>query len=342
MKGLAGLAPIAVLVAALAFAPVAHADIKALEAGAKKEGELTWYVAHYTSEGAEDLGRGFTEMTGVKVNVVRTTAQVAYQRLLQDLKNNQTICDVFSSTDVGHYVRLAAEGRFEKYAPETESKILPTFRNFDPAGFYHTTSAGLVVLTYNSTKVKAEEAPKNWQDLLDIKWKGKVSIGHPGFSGYVGTWVLTMKNLYSWSYFDKLEKNKPQIGRSINDTVTALNAGERQVAAGADGSTLFSASRGNPLAVSYPTDGSVLIIAPSAIMKGTKHPNAAKLFMEYLYSIEAAKINAKHFAIPLRPEVPSPPGAKPISEIKTIRPTVAEIDKGIPDVLEQWRDTFGN
>jgi iron(III) transport system substrate-binding protein len=342
MKGLAGLAPIAVLVAMLAFAPVAHADIKALEEAAKKEGELTWYVAHYTSEGAEDLGRGFTEMTGVKVNVVRTTAQVAYQRLLQDLKNNQTICDVFSSTDVGHYVRLAAEGRFEKYVPETEAKILPTFRNFDPAGFYHTTSAGLVVLTYNSTKVKAEEAPKKWQDLLDIKWKGKVSVGHPGFSGYVGTWVLTMKNLYGWSYFDKLEKNKPQIGRSINDTVTALNAGERQVAAGADGSTLFSASRGNPLAVSYPTDGSVLIIAPSAIMKGTKHPNAARLFMEYLYSVEAAKINAKHFAIPLRPEVPSPPGAKPISEIKTIRPTVADIDKGIPEVIEQWRDTFGN
>ena len=46
--------------------------------------------------------------------------------------------------------------------------------------------------------------------------------------------------------------------------------------------------------------------------------------MEYLNSIEASKINAKHFAIPLRPEVPSPPGAKPISEIKTIRP--AEID----------------
>ena len=51
MKGLAGLAPIALLVAVLAFAPVAHADIKALEDAAKKEGELTWYVAHYTSEG---------------------------------------------------------------------------------------------------------------------------------------------------------------------------------------------------------------------------------------------------------------------------------------------------
>src|SRR5947207_2444641 len=332
-----GLARLAVLVALVFGSVAARADMKALEEAARKEGELTWYVAHYTSEGAEELGGEFTKLYGIKVNVVRTTAQVAYQRLLQDLKNNQTICDVFSSTDVGHYVRLAAEGRFEKYVPETEGKILPTFRNFDPAGFYHTTSAGLVVLTYNSTKVKAEEAPKKWQDLLDIKWKGKVSTGHPGFSGYVGTWVLTMKNLYGWSYFDKLEKNKPQIGRSINDTVTALNAGEGQVAAGADGSTLFSAARGNPLAVTYPSDGSVLIIAPSAIVKGTKHPNAAKLFMEYLNSVEASKINTKHFAVPLRPEVPAPLGAKTVGEVKTVRPTIAEIDKGVPEVIEQWR-----
>ena len=57
MKILARLA----IVAARAFAPMAaRADLKAIEAAAKKEGELTWYIAHYTSEGAEDLGRGFT------------------------------------------------------------------------------------------------------------------------------------------------------------------------------------------------------------------------------------------------------------------------------------------
>jgi iron(III) transport system substrate-binding protein len=339
MKRLVGLA----IAAVLAFGPMAaRADMKALEEAAKKEGEITWYTAHYTSEAAEELGADFTRLTGIKVNVVRTTAQVAYQRLSQDIKNNQTICDVFSSTDIGHSVRLKAEGRFEKYVPENAAKIAPEFQNVDPDGFYHTTSAGLVLLTYNKDKVKAEDAPKNWKDLLDPKWKGKVSTGHPAFSGYVGTWVLTMRKLYGWDFFEKLEKNKPQIGRSINDTVTALNAGERQVAAGADGSTLFSAARGNPLAISYPADGSVLIIAPSAIVKGTKHPNAARLFMEYLYTVEASKVNAKHFGVPVRPEVPAPPGAKPVSEVKTVRPSIAEIDKGVPEVIEQWRDTFGN
>jgi iron(III) transport system substrate-binding protein len=331
------------IAAAFVFGPMtAQADMKALEEAAKKEGELTWYVAHYTSEGAEELGATFTKLYGVKVNVVRTTAQVAYQRLTQDIKNGQTVCDVFSSTDPGHYARLAPEGKFEKYVPENSSKISEVFRNIDPNGFFHTTSAGQVVLSYNTSKVKAEEAPKSWKDLLDPKWKGKVSTGHPAFSGYVGTWVYAMKKMYGWKYFEQLEKNKPQIGRSINDTVTALNAGERQVAAGADGSTLFSAARGNPLAVNYPTDGSVLIVAPSAIVKGTKHPNAARLFMEFLMSPEASEVDVKHFVIPIRPEVKGAKGTQPIDKIKVFRMTIAELDKGIPEAIEDWRDTFGN
>ncbi|HZP97930.1 MAG TPA: extracellular solute-binding protein [Reyranella sp.] len=329
--------------AAVAVVPLAaFAQSAELIDAAKKEGELTWYTAHYTSEAAEELGAVFTKKYGIKVNVVRTTAQVAYQRATQDFKAGQTVCDVFSSTDIGHVMRFKAEGKLVKYVPETEAKAAEAFRNADPDGFFHTTSAGFVVLTYNSSKVKAENAPKSWKDLLDPKWKGKVSTGHPGFSGYVGTWVLSMKLKYGWDYFEKLEKNKPQIGRSINDTVTALNAGERQVAAGADGSTLFSASRGNPLAIVYPSDDAILIIAPSAILKGTKHPNAAKLFMEYLYSTEASEIDVKHFTVPMRPEVPVAKGEKPVNEVKLFHPTNEQIDKGIPEVIEQWRDTFGN
>jgi iron(III) transport system substrate-binding protein len=329
---------------AITFGPIAAhaADMKALEDAAKKEGELTWYVSHYTSEGAEELGATFTKLYGIKVNVFRTTAQVAYQRATQDFKAGQTECDVFSTTDIGHVMKFKAEGKLVKYVPETEAKAAKAFQNLDPDGFFHTTSAGFVVLTYNTSKVKAEDAPKKWSDLLDPKWKGKVSTGHPGFSGYVGTWVLSMKLKYGWSYFDKLEKNKPQIGRSINDTVTALNAGERQVAAGADGSTLYSANRGNPLAIVYPEDDAITIIAPTAILKGSKHPNAAKLFMEYLYSVEASQIDVKHFTVPMRPEVAVAKGEKPVDEVKQFKPTNDQMAKGLPEAIEQWRDTFGN
>jgi iron(III) transport system substrate-binding protein len=330
-------------ISGLSAALPARADMKALEEAARKEGEVTWYTAHTDGETAEAVGRAFTEKyPGVKVNVMRTTAQVAYQRLMQDIKSNTAQCDVFSSTDVGHDIALKKEGRLAKYVPENASKISPEFQNFDPDGYFYPTSAGLILITYNTQKLTEAEAPKSWKALLDPKWKGKISIGHPGFSGYVGTWVVQMRKLYGWDYFEKLEKNKPQIGRSINDTVTMLNAGERIVAAGPSATTLKSADKGNPVGLIYPEEGALLMISPSAIMANAPHPNAARLFMEFLLGTEHAEVSVKDRGESLRPEVKPLKGAKPFTEVKVIRPTADEIVKGIPEVIEEWRDTFGN
>ena len=81
--------------------------------------------------------------------------------------------------------------------------------------------------------------------------------------------------------------------------------------------------------------------SPSGIMKNAKHPNAAKLFIEFLYGPEAAAIGVDEYGTPLRNDVNPRPGVKKFSEMKLIAPTVAEIVKGIPEVTEQWRDLFG-
>jgi iron(III) transport system substrate-binding protein len=310
---------------------------------AKKEGGLTWYTAHSDDVTAQALGRGFEALyPGIKVSVVRTTAQVAFQRVSQELKAGAMQVDVLSSTDIGHYVYLKEKKLLEHFVPENANKVLEVYRNYDPDGYYFVTSGGLIGMVYNTAKLKEADAPKNWTDLTDPKWKDKIALGHPGFSGYVGTWTVTMRKLYGWKFFEELAKNNPQIGRSINDTVTMLNAGERLVAGtGPFGTASESAQKGNPLAMIYPTDGTVLILAPSGIMKGVKHPNAARLFMEYLMSVDASKIWVEHFGEPIRPEVPPSSGLKSARELKTIRPSVEEIFKGIPEVIKQWRDTFG-
>jgi iron(III) transport system substrate-binding protein len=168
-----------------------------------------------------------------------------------------------------------------------------------------------------------------------------VSIGHPGFSGYVGTWVVLMRKLYGWDYFKKLELNKPRIGRSINDTVTMLNAKESWVAAGPSATTLESIDKGNPLALSYPEDGTLLMISPSGILKNAPAPNAAKLFMEYLLGKESNEIVVKQRQESVNKLVKPLPGTKSLNDVKTIRPTEEEIAKGIPEVKELFRDTFG-
>jgi iron(III) transport system substrate-binding protein len=310
---------------------------------AKKEGELTWYTSHSDDATAQALGRDFeANYPGLKVSVVRTTAQVAFQRVSQEIKAGAMQVDVLSSTDLGHYVYLKEKALLEKYVPDNAGLVLDIYKNYDPDGYFHVTSAGLIGIGYNSEKLKEADAPRNWTELPEPKWKDKIALGHPGFSGYVGTWTVSMRKLYGWQFFEALAKNNPQIGRSINDTVTMLNAGERIIAgSGPVGTLMSSALKGNPLAMIYPADGSVLIIAASGVMKGGKHPNAARLFMEYLLSPEASKVWVDHFNESMRPEISASPGAKSASDVKTIRPTVEEISNGIPEVIKQWRDTFG-
>jgi iron(III) transport system substrate-binding protein len=315
----------------------------ALYEAAKKDKAFTWYTAHYDSETAAAVCNAFDrKYPGVKCNYVRTTAQVAYQRLAQDQKAGLAIASVFSSTDVSHYGRMKQDGWLAPYRPQNLGELIDAFKGFnDPDGAYVATAAGLVLITYNTSVVSAADAPRKWTDLADPKWKGKVSIGHPGFSGYVGTWVVQMRKLYTWDYFKKLELNKPRIGRSINDTVTMLNAKESWVAAGPSATTLESRDKGNPLAVVYPEDGALLMVSPSGILKNAPAPNAAKLFMEFLLGKECNEIMVKMRQDSVNKHVKPLPGAKSLAEIKTIRPTYEEIEKGIPEVKELFRDTFG-
>jgi len=316
---------------------------KELYEAAKKEKELTWYTAHYNTETAAAICGGFEKKyPGVACKYVRTTAQVAYQRLAQDQKAGIAQASVISSTDASHYGKMKQDGWLQKYRPKNLAELADAFKPFnDPDDLFVATAAGLVLLTYNTAAVPAGEAPKKWTDLLDPKWKNKISIGHPGFSGYVGTWVVQMKKLYGWDYFKKLELNRPRIGRSINDTVTMLNSKESLVAAGPSATTLESKGKGNPLAVVYPEDGAVLMVSPTGILKNAPAPNAGKLLVEYLLGRECNEIIVKHAQDPVNKHVKPMAGGKSIAEVKTIRPTYDEIDKGIPEVKELFRETFG-
>jgi iron(III) transport system substrate-binding protein len=310
---------------------------------AKKEGELTWYSGQLSAESSEAIGHAFTEMyPGVKVNVVRSTSQVAFQRLSQDMRAGVAQCDIFGSTDIGHSNFLKREGRYLQYRPVNADGLLEAARNVDPDGYFHTSYLGVYLMAHNSAKVPADQAPKSWKESLDPRWKNQLAIGHPGYSGAIGVLAVVLKKMYGWQYFTDLEKNHPQIGRSSEDPIALLNAGERTVGLGVpSGPILLSRSRGNPLELIYPTDGTVLVLSPSGIPKSAPHPNAAKLFQEFTAGPGFSKVMVKWFNLPLRPEIPPPPGAKSLDQVKLIAPKAAEIEAGVPEVKELWRDTFG-
>ena len=132
------------------------------------------------------------------------------------------------------------------------------------------------------------------------------------------------------------------IGRSADDPVTLLNAGERTIGMAVSISApLLSQSRGNPVSIVYPTDGTLAVYSPTGIPKNAPHPNAAKLFMEFACGPIYAEVMRKYFIMPVRPEIAPPEGALPFDKVKLIGSTPTQIEDGIPDIKEQWRDTFG-
>ena len=314
----------------------------ALLAEAEREGSLTLYNGTFGDTiGQEMAGKFQAEFPRVKAVVVRSTAQVVYQRLLQDRQSGMRNCDVFSSSDISHFDALMKQKRLMDWTPANAAQIYPAFKDLYVAGQYYPALISMMTLAYNTSKVTAAEAPKNWTDLLDPKWKGKAAVGHPGFSGYAGTWAVLMTQLYGDGFIEKLAKNNPLVGRSSNDAVTQLNSAERIVAAVPAYVALESAGRGNPIKVVNPVDGALLMVSPIALMADAPHPAAGKLFLNWFLGPENSRILVAQGAEPLNMGVPPGPGQTPIDQVKTRRPTVPEIVAGIPDMAERWRDAFG-
>jgi iron(III) transport system substrate-binding protein len=309
---------------------------------AKKEGELTWYIAHWRVEIAERVAKRFTELyPPIKCNVVRATGQVIYQRLSQDFKAKVANCDVFSSTDLGQYVSMKAAKQLLPFVPKNLADCSPLIEKFDPDGAYTITDGNTTVLCYNGDLVPAADAPKKWTDLIDPKWRGQVAVAHPGFSGAMGGWVLSMTNLYGWEFFEKLKANRPQVGRSLIDPPTVVATGERKIGIGSGVSVFGYSARGTSLKGVYPEDGTILTFSPTGIPANTTRPNAAKLFVEYLLGKEAAEITKSEFSVPVRNDVTPAAGIHPLGTLKGISKDPKEMHEKLPDLIERWRDTFG-
>ena len=321
----------------------ARADLDALENAARKEGTLTWYVAQMSGEVAEAMGKRFTaRYPGIKVAVIRTTGQVAYERLMQELKNKTPQCDGFSSTDIAHYPALRARGALAHYDAVNAASMAAPFHGLGEDGFYYPVIASLQGMIYRNDRVTGADVPRRLTDILDPKWKGQIATGHPAYSGYFGQFVVAVRKLYGWEYFENLAKNNPRIGRSAGDPITLLNASECMVGFSAASVTMQSAEHGNPIGFVYAEDGTLLTIGPSAVLADAPHPNGGRLFLEWLLSMEFAEACATQHMVPVRADAPPMAGGKPLSEFNVLTLTTAEIAKGIPDVVEQWRDTFGN
>lgn len=321
--------------------PSSGNEAKLYEA-AKQEGKLVYYTVFFNQEVVNEIGAAFTKKyPGVQFEGTRKVASTLFQQLSQEIQAGKVNADVFGTTDLTQMLKLDESEKLLSYVPIGKDKLIPAYRNFAPKDSYQVGALIPLVIGINTQKIKADEAPKSWKDLTKSQFKEKIATGSAAASGQVGNWAIAISKKYGWdSYFPAFNKLNPKLGRSINDAVTDLVSGERSVAIVTQGQTLDAKSKGNPVDVIYPSDGAIILVGPVGILKEAPHPNAAKLFMNFMMSEEYSKLVAKHYEQPLRADV-KVASVKPLTELKPVTLTPDEIKEGIPKIRDQWKDLFG-
>jgi iron(III) transport system substrate-binding protein len=341
LRLVAGLVALAVtsIAGALPLPPAGAQDAR-LEA-ARKEGKVVWYTSLALSS-AEKVAKLFeAAYPGIKVEVHRTGSQRILQRVMQELQANIKNVDVIHTSDAGHYVLLKDKNLLMKYTPAGIDRFPAAFKDKD--GYHYGLRATVTVIAYNTKSVSAAEAPRTWKDLLDPKWKGKLVTAHPGYSGVTATHVLALVHLYGWDYFKQLAQNRPLLVQSAVDPSGVVASGERAVAANGGDYTFYQVKKkGNPVEIVFPKEGVPLVVSPTAIAAFAPHPNAAKLFTDFIFSRSVQQALADSEGLYTgHPDVTYPADQPKLSELKLLQADADELEKRNEEIKTRFVEFFG-
>ncbi len=331
------------LLLALAMALLAveaRAQDPRLEA-ARKEGKVVWYTSLALTS-SEKVAKLFeTAYPGVKVEVHRTGSQRILQRMMQELQAGIKNVDVVHTSDAGHYVLLKEKKLLMHYTPAGVDAFGAGFKDKD--GYHYGLRATVNVIAYNTKALSPAEAPRTWKDLLDPKWRGRLVTAHPGYSGVIATHVLALVHLHGWDYFKALAQNKPMLVQSAVDPSGVVASGERPVAVDGGDYTFYQVKKkGNPVEIVYPKEGVPLVVSPSAITSFAPHPNAAKLFTDFIFSKDVQQVLADTEGLYSgNPQVTYPSDKPRLSDLKLLSVDAEELEKRNEEIKTRFVEFFG-
>jgi iron(III) transport system substrate-binding protein len=279
---------LAALVAGIFFAHAARAQtLQSLHAAGKTEGEVTIWSPN--SEIMEFQVPAFKkQFPGIQVNFFEIRPSDSVARIIAEAKQG------IVSLDIG-------TGRYAAVAPLIERDLIQgyddwtkIFKELNPAavssdGKFLANGDNVFILGYNTNLVKPEEAPATWEDLLAPKWKGKVLIEPRGVAfAYLG---LVWGEEKMVAYVRRL---KEQVGSFVKGGTTVaqqLAAGAGHLAIGAYSYKILQLKKdGAPVDYSKKVSPIAATGQDIFVMKGAKHPSAARLLVGWLASKDGQRI----------------------------------------------------
>ena len=220
--------------------------------------------------------------------------------------------DVWFGAPSELFDRAAREGLLEAYAP-TWSAEVPAEAH-DSAGYWYGTYLTPEVIGYNTEAVTAAEAPRDWDDVLDPKWKGKLVIRDPVASGGMRaifgailerSIAATGSTAAGWTWLRRLDANTKEY--TLNPTILYQKLARREgVVTLFNMPDLATLRQRTHIPVSYvfPESGTPLLVDGIAIVKGARHPAEARAFYEFVTTQAMLLVAARdHLRIPARIDI---------------------------------------
>ncbi|RFC69656.1 MULTISPECIES: ABC transporter substrate-binding protein [Mesorhizobium] len=328
--------------ASFAQAPAPYSVSPDLLEAAKKEGKVVFYTATDVAV-AEKLAELFEkEFPGIDVQVERAGSERVFQRVGQEYSSGIHNADVTETSDAVHFLYFKKQGWLEPMVPQVVADKWPEDEK-DPDGNFAAYRAHLSVMAYRSDLMPEADAPKTWTDLLDPKYKGKMVKAHPGYSGTVMTATFVLSELLGWDYFEKLGKQNVMQVQSSTEPPKKLAQGERVLEVDGNEYNVFRLQDdGVQIKIVYPEEGTPLAVGNAAVMKQAPHPNAAKVFYAFLFSLEAQQLNSDFGGLrSFHPDVKEKATKTPLSKIKVLHSDPAKLETQIQTIKTNYEKYFG-
>ena len=285
----------------------AQAEDAALIAAAKREGSVVWYTTQIVDQFARPAAAAFEKLyPGIRVVLSRTNATTAAIKILNENRAGKNQADVFDGTVT--VVPLKKDGYVLRYVPETVTHWPAQYR--DPEGYWVATNIYVLTPAYNTRLIPPGTEPKTWQALLDPKYRGRMlwgaSLSSSAAVGFIGTVLDEMGEVKGLDYLTALQKQKiASSDVSARQVLDQVIAGEYAIALQIfNHHAVISAKKGAPVKW-IPLQPATGVLSVVSIAKAAPHPNAAKLFEDFLVSKDGQKAYQAAYYLPADPDVPA-------------------------------------
>jgi iron(III) transport system substrate-binding protein len=313
----------------------AAADPKLIEM-AKKEGQLFWWSTIAQDQSQKLVDEFMKLYPFIKANYWRSGSVGLHNKILLEARAGRSSWDVVSQTTPEFIFELKQKKLIAPYESSERRHFSEDLK--DKEGYWTGTYALPTGVGFNTQQVKREDAPRTYQDLLNPKWKGrKISVDDEGHELLVGLGQAWGPSAAT-EYLKKLAAQDPAVGRGNSQRTQLLAVGEFPLAIAYTHTVEWSRAQGTP--VDW-VNLEPVVIKFDGIMLGSKaaHPNAAKLFIDFILSQGGQELLQSFSRVTLRDGVePNPPRL-----IKGFKRIVLHPEKAqdAQQSLKSYRQVFG-